>query len=58
MSKADNFTKSFFTEQIKCIEKLSKQEKQIKKMFSNLKMFFFLKNLINCFDKAIVKSQI
>ena len=36
MSKADNFTKSFFTEQIKCIEKLSKQEKQIKKIISIL----------------------
>ena len=36
MSKSDNFTKSFFTEQIKCIEKLSKQEKQIKKIISIL----------------------
>ena len=36
MSKADNFTRSFFTDQIKCIEKLSKQEKQIKKIISIL----------------------
>ena len=36
MPKADNFTKSFFTEQIKCIEKLSKQEKQIKKIINIL----------------------
>ena len=36
MSKANNFTKSFFTDQIKCIEKLSKQEKQIKKIISIL----------------------
>ena len=36
MSKADNFTRSFFTDQIKCIEKLSKQENQIKKIISIL----------------------
>ena len=36
MPKANNFTKSFFTEQIKCIEKLSKQEKQIKKIINIL----------------------
>ena len=32
MSNKDNSTKSFFVEQIKCIEKLSKQEKQIRKI--------------------------
>ena len=36
MSKVDNFTKSFFLEQIKCMEKLSKQEKQIKKIINIL----------------------
>ena len=36
MSKIDNFTKSFFVEQIKCIEKLSKQENQIEKITSLL----------------------
>ena len=32
MSNTDNSIKSLFAEQIKCIEKLSKQEKQIKKI--------------------------
>ena len=36
MSKIDNFTKSFFVEQLKCIEKLSKQENQIEKITSLL----------------------
>ena len=36
MSKIDNFTKSFFVEQLKCIEKLSKQENQIEKIISLL----------------------
>ena len=36
MSKIDNFTKSFFAEQVKCIEKLSKQKNQIEKIISLL----------------------
>ena len=36
MSKIDSFTKSFFAEQVKCIEKLSKQENQIEKIISLL----------------------
>ena len=36
MSKIDNFTKSFFVEQLKFIEKLSKQENQIEKIISLL----------------------
>ena len=36
MSKIDIFTKSFFVEQSKCIEKLSKQENQIEKIISLL----------------------
>ena len=36
MSKIDNFTESFFVEQVKCIEKLSKQENQIEKIISLL----------------------
>ena len=32
MSKIDNFTESFFAEQVKCIEKLSKQKNLIEKM--------------------------
>ena len=36
MSKIDNFTESFFAEQVKCIEKLSKQKNQIEKIISLL----------------------
>ena len=36
MSKIDKFTESFFVEQLKCIEKLSKQENQIEKITSLL----------------------
>ena len=36
MSKINNDTKSFFAEQVKCIEKLSKQENQIEKIISLL----------------------
>ena len=36
MSKIDNFTKSFFAEQVKCIEKLFKQKNQIEKIISLL----------------------
>ena len=36
MSKIDKFTESFFVEQLKCIEKLSKQKNQIEKIISLL----------------------
>ena len=36
MSKIDNYTKSFFMEQLKCIEKLSKHEDQIEKIINLL----------------------
>ena len=36
MSKIDKFTESFFAEQLKCIEKLSKQKNQIEKIISLL----------------------
>ena len=36
MSKIDNFTESFFAEQVKCIEKLYKQKNQIEKIISLL----------------------
>ena len=36
MSKIDIFTKSFLVEQLKCVEKLSKQENQIEKIISLL----------------------
>jgi len=36
MSKINNDTKSFFAEQVKCIEKLSKQKNQIEKVISIL----------------------
>ena len=36
MSKIDNLTKSFFVEQLKCMEKLSKQKNQIEKIIDLL----------------------
>ena len=36
MSKIDKYTESFFAEQLKCIEKLSKQKNQIEKIISLL----------------------
>ena len=36
MSKIDKFTESFYVEQLKCIEKLSKQKNQIEKIISLL----------------------
>ena len=36
MSKIDNYTKSFFMEQLKCIEKLSKQKNQTEKIINLL----------------------
>ena len=36
MSKINNFTKSFFMEQLECIEKLSKQENQIEEIINLL----------------------